>query len=70
MLASRGCKVVVNDLGAGKDGAGADARAADIVVKEIEAGGGQRDPADTRADNWPLQVKLWPTMTRWRKETS
>ena len=46
--------MVVNDLGAGKDGAGADARAADIVVKEIEAGGGQRYPADTRADNWPL----------------
>merc|ERR1719242_1306413 len=41
LLASRGCKVVVNDLGAGKDGAGADARAADIVVKEIEAGGGE-----------------------------
>merc|ERR1719347_2427443 len=41
LLASRGCKVVVNDLGSGKDGAGADARAADLVVKEIEANGGE-----------------------------
>ena len=43
LLASRGCKVVVNDLGAGKDGAGKDGRAADLVVKEIQASGGGRE---------------------------
>ena len=41
LLASRGCKVVVNDLGAGKDGAGADAKAADLVVREIKEAGGE-----------------------------
>ena len=35
--------MVVNDLGAGKDGAGADGRAADLVVKEIQAAGGRRE---------------------------
>lgn len=40
MLASRGCAVVVNDLGGSRSGEGASHRAADIVVKEIiEAGG-------------------------------
>ena len=43
LLASRGCRVVVNDLGAAKDGAGADGRAADLVVKEIQAAGGRRE---------------------------
>ena len=33
--------MVVNDLGAGKDGAGADARAADLVVREIQEAGGE-----------------------------
>ena len=33
--------MVVNDLGAGKDGAGTDARAADLVVREIQEAGGE-----------------------------
>ena len=40
LLASRGAKVVVNDLGGSAGGEGKDARAADVVVKEIEAAGG------------------------------
>merc|ERR1719489_463827 len=40
LLASRGAKVVVNDLGGSSGGEGKDARAADVVVKEIEAAGG------------------------------
>ncbi|MEX0643844.1 MAG: SDR family NAD(P)-dependent oxidoreductase, partial [Parvularculaceae bacterium] len=39
-LAARGAKVVVNDLGAAVDGAGASRSAAETVVKEIRDAGG------------------------------
>ncbi|MEA3019896.1 MAG: hypothetical protein QOI47_1420, partial [Actinomycetota bacterium] len=41
LLASRGARVVVNDLGGAADGTGADDSAADAVVKEIVAAGGE-----------------------------
>ena len=55
-LASRGCKVVVNDLGGTLDGSGGGSDAAQTVVDEIKAAGGQAianggsvsDPADAR----------------------
>lgn len=40
-LAARGAQVVVNDLGGGRDGAGSDQSAADAVVDEIKAAGGE-----------------------------
>lgn len=40
-LAARGAKIVVNDLGGTTDGQGNDARAADAVVTEIHALGGE-----------------------------
>ncbi len=40
-LAARGAKVVVNDLGGSMTGEGKDSRAADLVVSEIKAAGGQ-----------------------------
>ena len=40
-LAARGAKVVVNDLGGARDGSGASASAAQAVVGEIRAAGGQ-----------------------------
>ena len=40
-LASRGCKVVVNDLGGAMDGTGGSSDAANAVVEEIKAAGGQ-----------------------------
>lgn len=40
-LAARGAKVVVNDLGGARDGSGGSATAAETVVAEIEAAGGQ-----------------------------
>jgi NAD(P)-dependent dehydrogenase (short-subunit alcohol dehydrogenase family) len=40
-LASRGAKVVVNDLGGARDGKGTDASAADKVVSEIRTAGGE-----------------------------
>jgi 3-hydroxyacyl-CoA dehydrogenase/3a,7a,12a-trihydroxy-5b-cholest-24-enoyl-CoA hydratase len=44
LLASRGAKIVVNDLGGGMDGTGASSRAADVVVEEIKAMGGEAVP--------------------------
>ncbi|CAN7622416.1 SDR family NAD(P)-dependent oxidoreductase [Phenylobacterium sp. LjRoot225] len=41
LLASRGAKVVVNDLGVGLQGEGADAGPAEAVVQEIKAAGGE-----------------------------
>lgn len=41
LLASRGAKVVVNDLGGSHSGEGASTRAADLVVEEIKKAGGQ-----------------------------
>lgn len=40
-LAARGAKVVVNDLGGARDGRGASSEAAQSVVAEIEAAGGE-----------------------------
>ena len=40
-LARRGARVVVNDLGSSVDGSGASTHAAEAVVKEIEAAGGE-----------------------------
>ena len=41
LLASRGAKVVVNDLGGGRDGSGGGSEMADQVVQEIVDAGGQ-----------------------------
>src|SRR5450756_822527 len=41
LLASRGAKVVVNDLGGSRDGTGAGHNMADDVVNEIKAAGGE-----------------------------
>jgi len=44
LLASRGAKVVVNDLGGAMDGSGSDATPAQKVVNEIKAAGGEAAP--------------------------
>ncbi|MDQ3468499.1 MAG: SDR family oxidoreductase [Actinomycetota bacterium] len=43
LLASRGALIVVNDLGGAVDGSGSDATAADDVVEEIRAAGGEAE---------------------------
>jgi NAD(P)-dependent dehydrogenase (short-subunit alcohol dehydrogenase family) len=43
-LAARGAKVVVNDLGGARDGSGSSATAAERVVEEIKAAGGEAVP--------------------------
>ncbi|MGI4879232.1 MAG: SDR family NAD(P)-dependent oxidoreductase, partial [Janthinobacterium lividum] len=40
-LAARGCKVLVNDLGGARDGSGSSIGAAQVVVDEIVAAGGE-----------------------------
>ena len=52
MLAAEGAKVVVNDLGAAADGAGADASPAHQVVAEIEAAGGEAVANGADVSNW------------------
>jgi NAD(P)-dependent dehydrogenase (short-subunit alcohol dehydrogenase family) len=44
LLASRGAKVVVNDLGGARDGTGSGSAMADQVVAEIKAAGGEATP--------------------------
>lgn len=50
-LAARGAKVVVNDLGASTDGKGASSDAAQAVVEEIRAAGGEAMPHGTDVSN-------------------
>ena len=51
LLASRGAKVVVNDLGGTVDGSGSSSSAADKVVAEIKAAGGQAVASYTGVDS-------------------
>jgi len=59
LLASRGAKVVVNDLGAAMDGTGGGGNnAADKVVAEIKAAGGQAVASYDGVDNWEGAQKI------------
>ena len=60
MMASRGAKVIVNDLGGAADGDGADATPAQEVVDEIRAGGGEaaaRGPGHGREDDGGVEAE-------------
>ncbi|MGQ9573358.1 MAG: SDR family oxidoreductase [Dehalococcoidia bacterium] len=52
LLASRGAKVVVNDLGGTFDGTGAGTAMADKVVEEIRTAGGEAVPNYDGVDTW------------------
>ena len=52
MLAAHGAKVVVNDLGVGRDGDGADQAPAHQVVAEIKAAGGEAIANDADVSDW------------------
>jgi NAD(P)-dependent dehydrogenase (short-subunit alcohol dehydrogenase family) len=52
VLAAEGAKVVVNDLGGGTDGSGADATPAQQVVDEIVAAGGQAVANGDDVSSW------------------
>ncbi len=65
-LAERGAKVVVNDLGGARDGTGGSATAAESVVKEIEALGGEAmaDGASV-TDYAAVEAMVTRAMERW-----
>jgi len=52
LAASRGARVVVNDIGVGLDGTGSDMGPADRVVKEISAAGGTAVPSFHSITSW------------------
>src|SRR5438105_7764740 len=52
MLASRGAKVVVNDLGGSRDGTGGDAGPAQQVADEIVAAGGEAAANTDDISSW------------------
>ena len=65
-LARRGAKVVVNDLGPKMDGSGGSSDAANAVVKEIEALGGEAIAnGSSVADEAGVQKMIDDTMAKW-----
>jgi NAD(P)-dependent dehydrogenase (short-subunit alcohol dehydrogenase family) len=65
-LAKRGAKVVVNDLGGSVDGTGGNSAAAEAVVKEIEAAGGEAIANGASvSDDAGVQHLIAQTMDKW-----
>ncbi|WP_426018590.1 SDR family NAD(P)-dependent oxidoreductase [Brevundimonas sp. DWR2-3-1b1] len=65
-LAERGAKVVVNDLGGARDGSGGSASAAEAVVAEIEAAGGEAIAnAASVTDYAAVQAMVDQAMAKW-----
>ncbi len=58
MLAAQGAKVVVNDLGGSRDGAGADVGPAEEVVAEIVAAGGEAVANGDSVSDWAGAERL------------
>jgi NAD(P)-dependent dehydrogenase (short-subunit alcohol dehydrogenase family) len=65
-LAARGAKVVVNDLGGGRDGSGGSASAAEKVVEEIsEAGGEGMANGASVTDYAAVEAMVADAMKKW-----
>jgi len=65
-LAARGARVVVNDLGGARDGSGGSATAAEAVVAEIEAAGGEAMvSAASVTDAAAVEAMVAEVMARW-----
>ena len=65
-IAARGAKVVVNDLGAARDGSGGSATATEAVVAEIEAAGGEAMAnAASVTDSAAVEAMVAEVMARW-----
>ena len=65
-LAARGARVVVNDLGAARDGSGGSATAAEAVVAEIVAAGGEAMAnAASVTDAAAVEAMVAEVMARW-----
>ncbi|MBL8587755.1 MAG: SDR family NAD(P)-dependent oxidoreductase [Methylobacteriaceae bacterium] len=67
-LAARGARVVVNDLGVGRDGAGGSSEAAERVVAEIRAAGGEAiaDGADV-SDETAVEAMVARALARFER---
>ena len=65
-FARRGAKVVVNDLGGARDGTGGSSAAAQQVVREIEAAGGEAMANGANVANFAaVQTMVAETLDRW-----
>lgn len=65
-LARRGAKVVINDLGGGVDGSGGSSAAAQAVVAEIEALGGEAIANGANVANYAeVEAMVQQTMDKW-----
>ena len=65
-LARRGAKVVINDLGGAMDGTGGNSAAAEAVVKEIEALGGEAIAnGSSVSDDAGVKKMIDDTMAKW-----
>ncbi len=65
-LAARGAKVVVNDLGSARDGSGGSQTAAQAVVDEIRAAGGEAIANGASVSDWDaVQAMVQETMATW-----
>jgi NAD(P)-dependent dehydrogenase (short-subunit alcohol dehydrogenase family) len=70
-LAKRGAKVVVNDLGGARDGTGSSDAAANKVVEEIKAAGGQAVPNyDSVATVAGGLARIGTTILNWRARSA
>ncbi len=65
-LAALGAKVVVNDFGGARDGTGGSSEAAEKVVAEIEAAGGEAMANGANVADWPqVEAMVAQTMDKW-----
>lgn len=65
-LAARGAKVVVNDLGGARDGSGASQSAAEAVVSEIVAAGGEAMASSASVTDFEAAKQMVAeTMAKW-----
>lgn len=65
-LATRGARVVINDLGGARDGSGANSAAAEAVVEEIRAAGGEAFANGANvADFDEVQAMVEQTREKW-----
>lgn len=65
-LAARGAKVVINDLGGSRDGSGASQSAAEAVVAEIQAAGGEAMASTASVTDFAAVTQMVAdTMAKW-----
>src|SRR6202011_5286559 len=66
LLAERGARVVVNDLGSNTDGRGGSGSAAESVVREIQARGGQALANSASVTDWTqVQAMVAAAVSEW-----